>query len=478
MKRLVIYFHYDAQGLLDEPCRFALQAMLPVGDLVLVTNGTLRQEDRIWALDRGIDTMERENIGFDVGAYRHALLTLGREKICAYEELVLMNYTLAGPICPLQNMFDAMQRRTDLDFWGLTRHYAMQSRRFGGNVPAHLQSHFLAIRKSLLQQDAFWTYWQSMRLPRSYEESVIRHETRFTSYFEELGFSWDSYVQTEDLKPVFVNPIMACPRELLEHRSCPFFKRRSFFTPYEDELRRTDGNAAQDLYDYLTVKTEYPVSDLIISLMRNHPLSALVKNLHWHYIVREEDASKDVVDLEKEGLQLLCFPRPDADPVTSWYLSERFAWANQAIPQAVKLFQEHPLLGILCPAVPAWPEAVQLADRKWLETRRWLQERMEVPMDDFPPPAPLAGWLLVRKKVFPQGVPGVDGARQAWLTILQAQKNGYYTADFESDRHASGKGELLQVYIRTSRNPVGVAKQLGRLVKHSLQGVKKGERNH
>ena len=136
------------------------------------------------------------------------------------------------------------------------------------------------------------------------------------------------------------------------------------------------------------------------------------------------------------------------------------------------------MLGVLCPALPAWPEAVQLADRQWLETRRQFHERLEVPTDDFPPPSPLVGWMLVRKRVFPQGMSAVDGVQQAWLVILQAQKNGYYTADFESDRHASGKGEQLQAYIRTSRNPVQVAKQLGRLVKHSLQDVKKGEGNH
>ena len=39
------------------------------------------------------------------------------------------------------------------------------------------------------------------------------------------------YVDTKDLRDVFVNPIMACPRELLANRGCPFFKRRSFFTP-------------------------------------------------------------------------------------------------------------------------------------------------------------------------------------------------------------------------------------------------------
>lgn len=94
-----------------------------------------------------------------------------------------MNYTLAGPVCSLAAMFTAMDARPELDFWGLTRHYAMQSRRFGGAVPEHLQSHFIAVRPRLFNSDDFWSYWQEMALPTSYEQSIIRHETRFTPYF-------------------------------------------------------------------------------------------------------------------------------------------------------------------------------------------------------------------------------------------------------------------------------------------------------
>ena len=68
-------------------------------------------------------------------------------------------------------------------------------------------------------------------MPKSYEESIANHETRFTAHFANLGCRWDSYVDTKDLRDAFVNPIMACPRELLANRGCPFFKRRSFFHP-------------------------------------------------------------------------------------------------------------------------------------------------------------------------------------------------------------------------------------------------------
>ena len=89
-------------------------------------------------------------------------------------------------------------------------------------MPEHLQSHFIAVRPRLFNSDDFWNYWQEMALPASYEQSIIRHETRFTPYFAARGYAWDTYVQTDDLKPVFVNPIMACPRELLANRGCPF----------------------------------------------------------------------------------------------------------------------------------------------------------------------------------------------------------------------------------------------------------------
>lgn len=35
MKRLVIYFHFDAQGVVDVPCRYTVAAMQQWGQLVL-----------------------------------------------------------------------------------------------------------------------------------------------------------------------------------------------------------------------------------------------------------------------------------------------------------------------------------------------------------------------------------------------------------------------------------------------------------
>ena len=105
MKRLVIYFHYDPAGRIDTACRIAVQAMQKYAKVLFVTNGTLTPADRVWVRQAGAGRIERDNTGFDVGAYKEALLTLGREKLTEYEEVILMNFTLAGPVCPLGPMF-------------------------------------------------------------------------------------------------------------------------------------------------------------------------------------------------------------------------------------------------------------------------------------------------------------------------------------------------------------------------------------
>ena len=469
MRRLLIYFHYDALGQIDAPCRLAAEALLPFGRLLFVTNAKLRPADRAWAEKAGCELLERTNTGFDVGAYRDALFHCGREEVCRYEEVVLMNYTLAGPVGPgepLRRMFETMEARPELDFWGLTRHYAMRSRRFGGQVPEHLQSHFLAVRGRMLRDDACWVYWQQMRMPRSYEESVICHETRFTAYFAQRGFQWDSYVQTEDLRAVFLNPIMACPRELIAKRGCPFFKRRSFFTPYADELRRTDGAAARELYAYLRGETDYPVDALVASLLREHPVADLARNLPWHYVLGKE---KGPAELEKRGLRLLRFDPLDAEPVSAWYLRQSAEEADRCLAAAAALFAREPALGLLCPAWPSWPPFAENAAAQWRKLGAGMARELGVPAGETPPPAPAAGWALVREAALGGCCPDLQAEGVCWRLPLLVQKNGFYSAVFDTAAQASARAEQLALYCQAAQTPRAVVRQLGRLAKRRLR---------
>lgn len=492
--RLVIYFHYDPRGQADTACRFAVQAMREQARVLLfVHNGTLAEQSRIWLQENGISFLERENVGLDVGAYREALCHIGRETLDTFEEVILMNYTLAGPVRSLQAMFDKMQARTELDFWGLSRHYAMRSRRFGksGMVPEHIQSHFIAVRRPMYED--FWQYWQGMTLPKSYEDSIRFHESRFTSHFAALGYRWDTFVSGEEWRGIFVNPIMACPRELIVRDGCPFFKRRSFFTPYADELRRTDGCAAAQLYDYLKKDTVFPVGALVASLLKTQPLTSMAQNLHWHYRLPEASASGTApVLLSAEALQAGCTLEPDLiyciatelcpRGALHWY-EEKLCWQKDSarLTAAAALFERHPMLGVLGPALPLHPECARWKWKRWNKDLSPIKAAMQainigVPLDETQPlPLPNGGCLLIRGAAFPQGLPPLKKSQDFWLLPLLAQQNGYYSADAEPEEQMLARTDVYQASLWQVQTIGGAGRLLARRIKHALLARKEAD---
>ncbi|MCP6640597.1 rhamnan synthesis F family protein, partial [Klebsiella pneumoniae] len=72
-----------------------------------VSNSALTTESRV-ALEAVADSVwERENTGFDVGAYREILERHG-DRIADFDEIVLMNYTFYGPIGSYDELFARM----------------------------------------------------------------------------------------------------------------------------------------------------------------------------------------------------------------------------------------------------------------------------------------------------------------------------------------------------------------------------------
>ncbi|HEY0227086.1 MAG TPA: rhamnan synthesis F family protein, partial [Mycobacterium sp.] len=179
-----------------------------------------------------VDVVERANKGFDIWGYKHGLDLIGWDELGRYDEVVLMNSTIAGPLYPLSEMFDAMDAR-DLDFWGLTMHagedYDPWDLLPTGKIERHIQSYFTAVRRRMLKSAEFHDYWDSLAPIGSYIEAVALHEAVFTYQFAEAGFQWASYIDSTDLEHLTSYPLMFLPAEVLIEKRCPFFKRKALF---------------------------------------------------------------------------------------------------------------------------------------------------------------------------------------------------------------------------------------------------------
>lgn len=299
VKRLVIYFIYDKQGIVDDYIIYMLNALKKESsEIAVVVNGKLTSESREKLLEITPVVMARDNKGLDVWAYKTMIDYYGWERLCQFDEVVLMNFTIMGPVYPLNEMFSSMDKR-DLDFWGVTMYHKYEAGDpYGtievGYIPDHIQSHFIAVRNSMLKSLEFQYYWDNMGEIKDYRDAVGCHEAMFTKRFEEKGFKWDVYA---DMGEGYNNhPILCATKEMLEQKRCPFFKRRSFMQDYTNIITDTIGQSAIEAYQYIKDKTDYNVDLIWQNILRLENQADIKRNMQLNYILPTNEAA----DLSEE----------------------------------------------------------------------------------------------------------------------------------------------------------------------------------
>ena len=93
-------------------------------------------------------------------------------------------------------------------------------------LPRHLQSHWIVVRRRLLRDPAFREYWEQMPQVSSYRDSIQWHESRFTGHFAELGHTWEVAFPVDRYRSE--NPAIEEAPALLAD-GCPLLKRRALF---------------------------------------------------------------------------------------------------------------------------------------------------------------------------------------------------------------------------------------------------------
>lgn len=300
ISRVGIYSFFDKQGIVDRYVECFLEDFKKnVKELIVVCNGTLTASERKKFVKYADKVIERENKGFDIWGYKCGFDYYGWEKLCNYDEIVVANNTLMGPVYPFSEMFSEMAER-DLDFWGITKHYSFDFDPFGcneyGYIPDHIQSYFVVFRKAFVASKDFQEYWDNLPELNSYDDAVGKHETVFTKKFGDKGYKWDTYVYTDDIKDLNQNLLMVVPKLLIEQKKCPIFKRRNFFQPYEYMLHNTTGQPAMELYEYLRVNNLYDTDMIWENLLRTCNHADFVKNLQLQYILPSNMAPVEQVN--------------------------------------------------------------------------------------------------------------------------------------------------------------------------------------
>ena len=162
-----------------------LVALMDAGvQVILIANTDLKAETLVIEADlaaRLSGILVRENIGFDFGAWAHALGLLDRT---GWQRLYLVNDSIVGPLdsTPFTQMM-ARIKSSQSDFIGLTESLA---------PVRHLQSYFLVFNHRVLVEPAFDRLMRSVMNFPDKAQVVDLYECRLTQQLCALGLHFEA----------------------------------------------------------------------------------------------------------------------------------------------------------------------------------------------------------------------------------------------------------------------------------------------
>ena len=205
-KRVTIFVHYQPDNTISSHDIKTIKCLSKLStEFVFVSNSMLSPEETRKIESYVSKIIIRENKGYDFGAWRDALFQYGFNNPEEYDQLVLVNNSVFGPLYDLIDVFAEMERKS-LDFWGITVHPEMHGDLYLEKdiVPEHIQSYFMVFEKQVFCSDVFKEFWASVEDAVQQKNVIAKYETEFTQILARHGFKYDVFLQETYYMPKYL----------------------------------------------------------------------------------------------------------------------------------------------------------------------------------------------------------------------------------------------------------------------------------
>ena len=200
--RLCVFVSFQTRGILPTTWKYLQHLKENLGySIVLISNCPLQKKDIPALQTLCVEAIERDNIGYDFGAYKDGILRymekLGN-KFDELETLLIANDSVIGPIYDMSPIHDQMQAE-DCDFWGMNDAFEHRDvfKLNTKSIP-HVCSYFVCFKNNLLKTEIFKNLWKKMEYP-SGRKFAIHNEKKLTQYCLNNKFAYSVFVKKEDI---------------------------------------------------------------------------------------------------------------------------------------------------------------------------------------------------------------------------------------------------------------------------------------
>ena len=287
MIRLGIVSIYDSDGKIYPYLEYYLYELKKVlNTMIIISNGMLRIEEKEKLKKFTERVYERENIGYDAGAYKYIMRKyISEREWNTYDEIVFSNDTCFGPLKSFEDIFAQMDQKCDSDFWGINA--------INAGFFKYIQSNFIVIKKRAFTvlKEYFHNYINEYASTK--HDICAQYETGLYLKLIRNGFKAYSYIEYNNINPYNSSFY------LVKNYKCPIVKKNADII--------NDKQNILYLIEYIRKNTYYDSS--LIEKYYNEKFNIILKDyikadvlprcMYINHIAKESDIKKFICQNEK-----------------------------------------------------------------------------------------------------------------------------------------------------------------------------------
>ncbi len=249
----------------------------------------------------------------DINRWKQVLLYLKSDSSFISDDVVLVNDSMFGPLFELSELFMS-EKIKQADFWGITAHGSFIYQKDNSvsiEIPRFIQSYLIGINNSLLCKEDFWNYVYRLPLFQNYDEAMKEFEFKFTSYFENLGYNWVTYIDTLEKETndrrYFESFILFDTYDLIARLRMPFLAKYAFsIDSGTTQQYNLQGDLRKSL-EYIKDFTNYDVGYIYENIIPQYNIASLINRLDAYYVLNDNSDKDDYNDLGNNRVAIFSY---------------------------------------------------------------------------------------------------------------------------------------------------------------------------
>ena len=180
MKRICLFAGYDKTNIIQDYVVYYLKELSSVSDVYYMADNEISESEKLKIIPYVKGAYGFHHKKYDFGSWQELINIIGWDKISEYDELILANDSVFGPLYSMKDFFNKIEDDKEWDVCGITEECSVGKNQTQYIIENFLQSYFIVLKKYVFAQNFFKQFFKDYKRYERKEDVVLNGEKRLS----------------------------------------------------------------------------------------------------------------------------------------------------------------------------------------------------------------------------------------------------------------------------------------------------------